>query len=222
LISRTGHTYQTGVLYSAVSCQTMPASHRDQILEGAIECVQTRGVAGTTTRDIAAAANASLASIPYHFGSKDALMDQALLEAIRRYSGHVQSQAFAGEAPPLQALAKSLIATIDSFADAGPLLSSLMEAHVKAIHSEPLRERVAANRRAAVERIAASVREGLGLEQDLSEEQARAVSVLLLALVDGLMLGWLIDPASIPAGEELLDAVTAAAGPLVAPLTNKT
>ncbi len=193
----------------------MPASHRDQILEGAIECVQTRGVAATTTRDIAAAANASLASIPYHFGSKDALMDQALLEAIRRYSGHVQSQAFAGDAPPLQALAKSLIATVDSFADAGPLLISLMEAHVKAIHSEQLRERVAGNRRAAVERIALSVQDGLQLGSRLSDEQARAVSVLILALVDGLMLGWLVDRDAIPSGQELLDSVIAAAGPLV-------
>src|ERR1700689_2950592 len=108
----------------------MPPSHREQILEGAIQCVQTRGVADTTTRDIAAAANASLASIPYHFGSKDALMDQALLQAIRRYSEHVEQQAFAGDAPPLQALAKSLIATIDSFGDAGPLLISLMGGHV--------------------------------------------------------------------------------------------
>jgi len=193
----------------------MPASHREQILEGAIVCVQTRGVAGTTTRDIAAAANASLASIPYHFGSKDALMDQALLEAIRRYSGHVQRQAFAGDAPPLQALAKSLIATVDSFADAGPLLVSLMEAHVKAIHSEPLRERVAGNRRAAVARIAESVQDGLELEGRLSDEQARAVSVLILALVDGLMLGWLVDREAIPSGQELLDSVIAAAGPLV-------
>jgi AcrR family transcriptional regulator len=193
----------------------MPPSHREQILEGAIECVQTRGVAATTTRDIAAAANASLASIPYHFGSKDALMDQALLEAIRRYSGHVQRQAFAGDAPPLQALAKSLVATVDSFADAGPLLVSLMEAHVKAIHSEPLRERVASNRRAAVERIAESVQDGLELEGRLSDEQARAVSVLILALVDGLMLGWLVDPEAIPSGQELLDSVSAAAGPLV-------
>src|SRR5271163_1767436 len=118
----------------------MPPSHREQILEGAIECVQTRGVANTTTRDIAAASGASLASIPYHFGSKDALLDQALLKAIRRYSEHVERQAFAGDAPPLQALAKSLIATVDSFEEAGPLLSSLMEAHVKAIHSESLRE----------------------------------------------------------------------------------
>jgi AcrR family transcriptional regulator len=194
----------------------MPASHRDQILEGAIECVQTRGVAATTTRDIAAASNASLASIPYHFGSKDALMDQALLEAIRRYTGHVQAQAFAGEAPPLQALAKSLIATIDSFAEAGPLLISLMEAHVKAIHSEPLRERVAHSRRAAVAQIAASVEHGLELGGELSEAQLRAIGVMILALVDGLMLGWLIDPEAIPSGEELLESVSAAVAPLVA------
>jgi AcrR family transcriptional regulator len=197
----------------------MPASHREQILEGAIECVQTRGVADTTTRDIAAAAGASLASIPYHFGSKDALMDQALLQAIRRYSEHVKQQAFAGDAPPLQALAKSLIATVDSFAQARPLLISLMEAHVKAIHSEPLRERVAANRRAAVERIAVGVSGGLGLEGQLTKEQVNAVSVLILALVDGLMLGWLVDPESVPGGQELLDSVVAAAGPLVAPDT---
>jgi AcrR family transcriptional regulator len=193
----------------------VPPSHREQILEGAIECVQTRGVADTTTRDIAAAAGASLASIPYHFGSKDALMDQALLKAIRRYSEHVQQQAFAGDAPPLQALAKSLIATVDSFAQTRPLLISLMEAHVKAIHSEALRERVAANRRVAVERIAAGVSGGLGLEGQLSESQMHAVSVLILALVDGLMLAWLVDPDSIAGGGELLDAVIAAVGPLV-------
>jgi AcrR family transcriptional regulator len=195
----------------------MPASHREQILEGAIECVQTRGVAATTTRDIAAAAGASLASIPYHFGSKDALMDQALLEAIRRYSEHVGRQAFAGDAPPLQALAKSLIATVDSFEQARPLLISLMEAHVKAIHDEPLRERVAANRRAAVERIAATVQGGLGLEGHLSEAETRAVSVLVLALVDGLMLSWLVDPDATPSGRDMLDAVIAGVGPLVAP-----
>jgi AcrR family transcriptional regulator len=177
--------------------------------------VQTRGVADTTTRDIAAASGASLASIPYHFGSKDALLDQALLQAIRRYSEHVRQQAFAGDAAPLQALAKSLIATVDSFVEARPLLISLMEAHVKAIHSEDLRERVAANRRAAVERIAAGVSGGLGLDGELSEAHTHAVSVLILALVDGLMLSWLVDPDSVPPAQELLDAVVAAAGPLV-------
>lgn len=193
----------------------MPPSNREQILEAAIVCVQTRGVAATTTRDIAAEAGASLASIPYHFGSKDALMDQALLKAIRRYSEHVQHQAFAGEAPPLQALANSLVATLDSFGEVRPLLVSLMEAHVKALHSEPLRERVAINRRAAVQQIAALVKGGLQLEGRLSEEEIDALAVLVLAAVDGLMLSWLIDPGATPQGQALLDAVVAAVDPLL-------
>jgi AcrR family transcriptional regulator len=192
----------------------VPKSHRDQILQGAIECVQTRGVAGTTTRDIAAASNASLASIPYHFGSKDALLDQALLQAIRQYSDHVYTRAFAGDAPPLQALEKSLLATVDSFAEVRPLLVSLMEAHIKTFHSEPLRERVAANRRAAVQRIKGLVEDGLGLQGALTDAQAQAVSILILAVVDGLMLAWLIDPQNTPPGQELLDGVIAAVEPL--------
>ena len=189
----------------------MPPSHKQQILEGAIQCVQTLGVANTTTRDIAAASQSSLASIPYHFGSKDALMDLALLKAISRYREHVEQHAFAGDAPPLQTLAKSLTATIDSFPDAAPLLISLMEAHVKAIHSETLRGHVAAGRRAAAERIAFAVRAGVDLDGKLPDGQVHAMSVLILALVEGLMLGWLIEPDSIPPAEELLEAVTAVA-----------
>jgi hypothetical protein len=64
-----------------------------------------------------------------------------------------------------------------------------VEAHVKAIDSETLRERVT------------------------------AVSVLVLALVDGLMLRWLIDPDAMPIGQALLEAVIAAVGSLVAPHT---
>ena len=40
--------------------------------------------------------------------------------------------------------------------------------------------------------------------------------VLILALVDGLMLGWLVDHDSVPSGTELLASVIAAVGPLVA------
>src|SRR5258707_8772719 len=53
-------------------------SHREQLLEGAIECLRTKGYARTTARDIAAAANANLASIGYHFGSTEALVNAAV------------------------------------------------------------------------------------------------------------------------------------------------
>jgi hypothetical protein len=57
--------------------------------------------------------------------------------------------------------------------------------------------------------------EPLGLEGELSDAEIHAVSLLVLALVDGLMLAWLIDPDATPDGQELLNAVIGAVGPLV-------
>ncbi|HMD56575.1 MAG TPA: TetR/AcrR family transcriptional regulator [Solirubrobacteraceae bacterium] len=195
----------------------MPPSNREQILEGTIACIQTRGVAATTTRDIAAAAGASLASIPYHFGSKDALMDEALGRAIRRFAEHLDGQRYDAELPPLQELAAALATTLASFEDVRPLLVSVMEAHVRALHSEDFQPRVAAHRRAAVRRIAERVQAlELGDRGGLADEDARALAVLVLAIVDGLMLAWLIDAEHTPDGETIAEALGRAFSPLLA------
>ena len=195
----------------------MPASNRQQILEGAIECVQTRGVANTTTRDIAAAANASLASIPYHFGSKDALMDEALAVAIRRFATHLGELAYEEDLPPLERLASSLETTAKAFAEVRPLLVSLMEAHVRGLHSEDFHVLVRSHRRFVAGRIAALVQElGIGEQGVLAEDDARALGVLVLAVIDGLMLAWLLDPEQTPTGEELAAAVQRGFEPLLA------
>ena len=47
---------------------------RRQIIEGALQALQTGGVAATTTRDIAAGAGVRLATLHYHFESKSALL----------------------------------------------------------------------------------------------------------------------------------------------------
>ena len=46
-------------------------------------CVGRKGLATTTSRDITAEAGANLAAITYHFGSKDRLVADALLEELR-------------------------------------------------------------------------------------------------------------------------------------------
>src|SRR5204863_9507618 len=93
-------------------------SHREQLLEGAIECLRTKGYARTTTRDIAAAANANLASIRYHFGSKEALLNQAILRACEQWPNRLGEAAHAGQdAPPLGRRAASWVAMLHSLAD---------------------------------------------------------------------------------------------------------
>src|SRR6266542_1970915 len=52
-------------------------------IEGTLDCLRRLGLRGTTSRAIAAAAGANLGAITYYFGSKDELVAQALLRAIR-------------------------------------------------------------------------------------------------------------------------------------------
>jgi AcrR family transcriptional regulator len=56
---------------------------RERLIEGAVQVLAVEGVAGTTTRKIADAADVHLAALHYHFKDKDALLF-AVLEAVTR------------------------------------------------------------------------------------------------------------------------------------------
>lgn len=58
--------------------------NRDDLLDAAEQCLRDKGFRGPTARDIATAAGTSLAAIGYHFGSKEALLDEALFRAVGR------------------------------------------------------------------------------------------------------------------------------------------
>ena len=51
--------------------------HREDLLEGAKRCLLEKGFVRTTARDIVTESGTNLASIGYHYGSKDALLAQA-------------------------------------------------------------------------------------------------------------------------------------------------
>jgi AcrR family transcriptional regulator len=60
----------------------MPTETRDRLVAAAWECVRRGGPAGATSRAITTAADANLGAITYHFGSKDALLAEAVGAAI--------------------------------------------------------------------------------------------------------------------------------------------
>lgn len=68
--------------------------NREDLLAGALRCIREKGYARTTARDIAAAAGTSLAAIGYHFGSKEALLNEAMFAAFDSWG-----QALAGAQP---------------------------------------------------------------------------------------------------------------------------
>ena len=72
--------------------------HKEDLLAAARRCLVTRGYARTTARDLVAESGTNLASIGYHFDSKEALLTQALLDAFMEYTDKVVAMAGAVDA----------------------------------------------------------------------------------------------------------------------------
>src|SRR5215471_12981330 len=63
--------------------------NREDLIAGARRCLEEKGWARTTVRDITAASGGvSMAAIGYHFGSREALLNAALIEAIDEWGTH--------------------------------------------------------------------------------------------------------------------------------------
>ena len=75
--------------------------NREALLEGAIRCLETRGYAQTTARDLVRESKTNLGAIGYHFGSKEALLYEALTVCFRRWLERLASEAIslAGTSP---------------------------------------------------------------------------------------------------------------------------
>jgi AcrR family transcriptional regulator len=56
---------------------------KEGLLRATQEAIRDKGMGGATAREIAGRASANLAAIPYHFGSKDDLVAEALLAEAR-------------------------------------------------------------------------------------------------------------------------------------------
>ena len=186
-------------------------SNREQLLQGAIECLKTKGYARTTARDIAQAADASLASIGYHFGSKDALLNEAITRTCETWTTRLGEAAFAGEADsPLGQMAAAWIAMLGSISELRPVLVGFMEAVGQSAWSEDLRSELAAHYATVRGQVAEMVRESLGNTAEEGGVDPAVVASFLIAVCDGLVIQWLVDPDQTPSGEELISSLGAA------------
>jgi AcrR family transcriptional regulator len=182
--------------------------HREDLLAGAKRCLHGRGWARTTARDIVAASGTNLASIGYHFGSKDALLTLALQEEIDEW-GNRLTDALAHEATPsddpLARFDALWTRIVDGFDEHRPLWVALFEAVAQVGHSHELRRFLADAAQHGRERIATRNREDAAPDPD----SARTVGAFYQALLIGVMAQRLIDPARAPSGHDLAQALRA-------------
>ncbi|MCW2889619.1 MAG: TetR family transcriptional regulator, partial [Streptosporangiaceae bacterium] len=93
--------------------------HREDLLAGAVRCLREKGYSRTTARDIVAASGTNLGSIGYHYGSTEALLNAAVMQAIDEF-GIEMARAMATEVDPgataLERFEQYWTRVIDSFA----------------------------------------------------------------------------------------------------------
>src|SRR5258708_35616589 len=92
--------------------------HREDLLAGAVRCLRQKGYARTTARDIVAASGTNLASIGYHYGSTQALLNAAVFQAMEDFGAEIEQvmRADAGMGgPALERFERFWAHVIDSF-----------------------------------------------------------------------------------------------------------
>jgi AcrR family transcriptional regulator len=188
-------------------------SHRDRLLEAAIVCLQEKGYARTTSRDLVAVSGTNLASIGYHFDSKERLLNIAVAEAFQRWlKPLVALAAEPGSATPLERLERSVAGVMDSLEENRALVAACLEAWAQLSRSEDLRAEMAASYDDFHQVIAATTRDAFA-EIGATDIDADALAALIIALFDGLLVQWQVDPERAPSAERL---TAAAQGALVA------
>jgi AcrR family transcriptional regulator len=185
--------------------------HRESLLEAAKRLLQEQGYARTTARDLVAASDTHLASIGYHFGSKENLLFEALHELFVEWTVQLTQAALAApDAGPFDRLDASWVAMLDSFEDHRPLAAAWAEAVAQSARSEELRARMAAHLQGSRDAVAAAVSAALGPDAAERGADPQLVASFLIAVCDGLLVQFLLDPERTPSGAQLAGALGAA------------
>ncbi|MFI6059533.1 TetR/AcrR family transcriptional regulator [Streptomyces sp. NPDC051286] len=185
--------------------------NREALLVGAKACLKEKGYDRTTVRDIATAAGVSMAAIGYHYGSREALLNQALFETLDEW-GDAMGRALAPDTDGstrqhFERMWESLIADFTAHPD---LWLASVELFMQAQRQPELRpaltEGIAQGRRGM-----AAILDGVP-EGEVSESSVRTHGSVQLALMSGLMIQHLADPAGAPTAAEVLEGLRTLAG----------
>lgn len=181
--------------------------HREDLLEGAKRCLYEKGYARTTARDIVAASGTNLASIGYHFGSKEALLNAAMMEAIEEWGAEIEKTLAADidpNATQIERFAATWTRVMESFATHRQLWVATFEVLTQAERSPELRAFLADALQQGRLGLAALFQ---GSDDEVDEKLARTVGSFYQALLSGIWIQWWIDPQRAPTGSDLAETL---------------
>ncbi|MFV2172610.1 TetR/AcrR family transcriptional regulator [Actinomadura sp. LOL_016] len=184
--------------------------NREDLLAGAKRCLREKGYDRTSVRDIATAAGVSTAAIGYHYGSREALLDQALFELLDEW-GDGLGRALAPEAGDDAAagFARMWDGLIAQFTEHPDLWVASVELFLQAQRQPALRARLADGVREGRRGMAAILQSVP--EETVSDRAVRTLGMTQTALMSGVMIQALSDPENAPTSAEVLEGLRALA-----------
>jgi AcrR family transcriptional regulator len=166
---------------------------RDRLLAATREAIRDVGLPAATAREITGRASANLAAIPYHFGSKDALVTEALVSEARDLLAGVW-ELLGLDRPAVDRATAAVGLLNDLFDDARAQVPVYLAALSSAPHSPQVQ--------AGLGDLWVELRDRLA--QDIATQSEAgdlpawvdpsAMAALILALVNGVVVSSVIDP----------------------------
>ncbi|KUM67574.1 TetR/AcrR family transcriptional regulator [Streptomyces sp. ISL-22] len=181
--------------------------HREDLLEGAKRCLLAKGFVRTTARDIVKESGTNLASIGYHYGSKDALLAEAYLalvgelsEAFDGEEGHADAEP--GSVERFRQVWSNIIGTMR-----GPGSMWRLSIEIVAMGDQlpAVRDHLARQQRDA-ERALVALFMGVP-EEDVSDRTLDTLGKFYTTLMTGLIAQWNFDPEHAPDAEALTEGL---------------
>lgn len=180
--------------------------HRELLLQGAVACLREKGYARTTARDIVAASGTNLGSIGYHYGSTEALLNAAVMEAIGQVVEEIVQAMHNVDptAPPAERFERYWARLLESFAANRPIWLASIDVF-RLVDRSPEMSAAIADGLQAGRRMWAEVLHGIDPETE--PERAQAIGSLHQALLSGVLVQWLVDPDRAPTATALAAAL---------------
>lgn len=176
--------------------------NREALLDGAKKCLLEKGYDRTSVRDIATAAGVSMAAIGYHYGSREALLQQALFASLEDWDADLQIQLAKLDEPRgprrLTAVWELLREHVEQH---GAMWLASIELFLQAQRSPELAEAYAQGQPGATAAMAALATGEI--EADIGAETVRSVGAVQLALVSGLVMQWMSYAENAPGPDEI-------------------
>jgi AcrR family transcriptional regulator len=183
------------MISTATRLGSVPVATRERLVSAAWECVRDQGPAGATSRAITAAAGANLGAITYYFGSKDALVAEAVGTAIEELV-HPAREALRDETlDPVSRMLGAVARLQQAYARSADDAAVYLEAMMQCRRRPDLRQRIDrtfAEIRAEVSSLLAGLQTTKVLPEWVHPD---AMAGLLVAVAQGVVLQTTVDTA---------------------------